>query len=197
MRKLRFSDAVFATEASPKALRKMLQSGKLLMPSPAREGWSEFSPLQLTVLVVSRRLVDFGIQVEFASQLTCLALCAALSSADNKSDDLSARDFLQRLLHHYIMVLVDPKGGALSYEIVESDNWPLVNDAIAHRPALTLPLHAIVSRCFERAPILSDDDMSGCERALNEALEECEITFRAISIHGGGGPAQVVRKDAA
>ena len=70
-RKLRFSDVVFAIDTSPKALRNWLQRSQvsLISPTPLEGGWREFSLADVAVLALTRALVDFGINVEDASNL--------------------------------------------------------------------------------------------------------------------------------
>ncbi len=64
---LRFSDVVFAIETTPKSLRKWLQNDKVRLDSDSQEGWRNFSPYDLAVLAVMRKLVDYGVRVQEAS----------------------------------------------------------------------------------------------------------------------------------
>ncbi len=70
--KLRFSDVVLAIETTPKSLRKWLQSGKLQLDSDSQKGWRNFSAYDLAILAVMRKLVDFGINVQEASEIATI-----------------------------------------------------------------------------------------------------------------------------
>lgn len=69
--KLRFSDVVYAIETTPKTLRNWLQRDQVTLDSqkPEEGGWREFSFVDVAILALTRRLVDFGITVENASKL--------------------------------------------------------------------------------------------------------------------------------
>lgn len=69
--KLRFSDVVYAIEITPKALRNWLQRDQVTLDSkkPDEGGWREFSFVDVAILAVTRRLVEFGVTVENASKL--------------------------------------------------------------------------------------------------------------------------------
>lgn len=70
-RKLRFSDVVFAIDMSPKALRLWLQRDQVELVSDAPDdgGWRHFCIADVAVLSLTRALVNFGLQVENASNL--------------------------------------------------------------------------------------------------------------------------------
>ncbi|MCC6718232.1 MAG: hypothetical protein IT555_10135 [Acetobacteraceae bacterium] len=78
-RKLRFADAVYAIEATPKSLRNWLARDQVTLPfGHPREGWHEFTFIDIAVLAVVRKLVDFGMPVETASQFANSVLLASL-----------------------------------------------------------------------------------------------------------------------
>lgn len=67
---LRFGDVVYAIDTTPKALRNWLQRGQVKLASPKPdEGWREFSYVDVAILALTRSIVDFGVQVEDASNL--------------------------------------------------------------------------------------------------------------------------------
>lgn len=67
---LRFGDVVYAIDTTPKALRNWLQRGQVKLASPKpEEGWREFSYVDVAILALTRSIVDFGVQVEEASNL--------------------------------------------------------------------------------------------------------------------------------
>ncbi len=68
-RKLRFSDAVYAINTTPKALRNWLQRGLVDIYTPQREdgGWAEYSFIDIAILALVRQLVNFGVNVPTAS----------------------------------------------------------------------------------------------------------------------------------
>ena len=67
--KIRFSDAAYAIESTPKALRNWMQKGQVTLVSSDTSGWREFSLAEIAILAVIRRLVNFGMKVEEANQL--------------------------------------------------------------------------------------------------------------------------------
>jgi hypothetical protein len=74
-RKLRFSDAVYAVETTPKALRNWLQRKQVVLDTPTPVGgWLEFSLADIAILALVRRLVDFGLGVAVASTIANKAL---------------------------------------------------------------------------------------------------------------------------
>ncbi|HEX6960178.1 MAG TPA: MerR family transcriptional regulator [Ferrovibrio sp.] len=67
--KLRFSDAVYAIDTSPKALRLWIQRKQVRLSGTTGEGWAEFSFADIAQLAITRKLVDFGMQVERANEI--------------------------------------------------------------------------------------------------------------------------------
>jgi hypothetical protein len=105
VKKLRFSDAVHAVESTPKALRKMLQNPHLVLPAPVGDGWKEFSLLQIAVLAIARRLIEFGYSVQSASRTACFTLIDPLLGDATTLDDegYSAERFLQSISDVYLI----------------------------------------------------------------------------------------------
>jgi hypothetical protein len=69
-KKLRFSDAVFALETTPKSLRKWLQNPAFRLISEQPEGeWKNFSFADIGCLAIMRKLVDFGVGVVDANEI--------------------------------------------------------------------------------------------------------------------------------
>jgi hypothetical protein len=69
-RKLRFSDAVYAINTTPKALRNWLQRGLVKIHTPQQEGgWTEYSFIDIAILALVRQLVNFGVDVPTASAI--------------------------------------------------------------------------------------------------------------------------------
>lgn len=70
-RKLRFSDAAYAIDATPKTLRNWLARGlvKLHTPKPEGGGWTEYSFADIAILALMRQFVSFGVDVPTASAL--------------------------------------------------------------------------------------------------------------------------------
>ncbi|QDI79785.1 hypothetical protein E8E01_04745 [Methylorubrum populi] len=68
-RKIRFSTAAYAIDATPKSLRNWLARGQLGFPgSEPESGWKEFDVVDIAILAITRKLVDFGLKVEEASR---------------------------------------------------------------------------------------------------------------------------------
>lgn len=84
--KLRFSDAFYAIESTPKSLRKWLQNEDVVLPSSVGEsaeenrGWKNFSFADLAVLALMRSLVDFGCTVIEANGLAAKMILASRST---------------------------------------------------------------------------------------------------------------------
>lgn len=69
-KKLRFSDAVYALETTPKSLRKWLQNPDFRLISEQPEGeWKNFSFADIGCLAIMRKLVDFGVGVVDANEI--------------------------------------------------------------------------------------------------------------------------------
>lgn len=69
-KKLRFSDAVFALDTTPKSLRKWLQNPEFKLVSHQNEGeWKNFSYADIACLGVMRKLVDFCVGVVEANEI--------------------------------------------------------------------------------------------------------------------------------
>jgi hypothetical protein len=75
-KRLRFSDAVYAIQTTPKALRLWLQRGLVKLHSVPQEegGWSEYSFLDIGILALTRKLADFGVPIATASQIANFAM---------------------------------------------------------------------------------------------------------------------------
>lgn len=70
-KKLRFSDVVYAINATPKSLRLWLQRGLVDIHTPKAEGggWTEYSFYDIAILALVRQFVNFGANVPTASAL--------------------------------------------------------------------------------------------------------------------------------
>ena len=70
-KKIRFSDAVYAIETTPKSLRKWLQNSKFSLVSAQNEGeWKSFSFADIVCLAIMRKLVDFCVGVDEANDVS-------------------------------------------------------------------------------------------------------------------------------
>ncbi|QIG92878.1 MerR family transcriptional regulator [Bradyrhizobium sp. 6(2017)] len=69
-RKLRFSDAAYAINTTPKTLRNWLQRGVVNIHTPQQEGgWTEYSFIDIAILALVRSLVSWGVSVPTASNI--------------------------------------------------------------------------------------------------------------------------------
>lgn len=74
-KKLRFSDAVYAINTTPKSLRLWLQRGLVKIDTERGEtGWTEYSFLDIAILALVRTFVNFGVDVPTASDLAHAAM---------------------------------------------------------------------------------------------------------------------------
>jgi hypothetical protein len=72
LKKLRFSDAVYAIGSTPKSVRLWLQRGlvEINTPKPDSGGWTEYSFHDIAILALVRSLVDFGVDVRTSSAIS-------------------------------------------------------------------------------------------------------------------------------
>ena len=69
-RKLRFADAVYAINTTPKSLRNWLQRDLVKIHTPRQEGgWTEYSFIDIAILVLVRQLVSWNVPVPTASEI--------------------------------------------------------------------------------------------------------------------------------
>ncbi|MGX1495167.1 hypothetical protein ACSSV1_000188 [Labrenzia sp. MBR-25] len=73
-RKLRFSDVAYAINTTPKSLRNWLQRKQVRLTTHEDSGWREFNLVDVAILAIVRRLVDFGVPVEDASDVANVAV---------------------------------------------------------------------------------------------------------------------------
>lgn len=69
-KKIRFSDAVFALDTTPKSLRKWMQNPDFELIADHPEGeWKSFSYADIACLAIMRKLVDFCVGVAEANRV--------------------------------------------------------------------------------------------------------------------------------
>jgi hypothetical protein len=176
LKKLRFSDAVNAIESTPKALRKMLQNPGLVLPVPVSDGWKEFSLVQIAVLTIARRLIEFGFSVESASRNACSALFESiLGTSAAIDDDFTAETFLRSICDAYAIAYFDE--GQLTVVVKREAQWPAMLHSFQKRPVLVIPIGAVVKRAFERVLLGAEGDMSGSADSLLYGLKEFRFKF--------------------
>lgn len=66
--KIRFSTVVHALDRTPKSLRHWLTTGRLGLMDTSGRGWVTYSLVDVAMLAVTGKLVDFGIKVDEASR---------------------------------------------------------------------------------------------------------------------------------
>jgi hypothetical protein len=174
-KKLRFSDVAKAIESTPKALRKMLQNPGLVLPAPVTDGWTEFSLVQIAVLAVARRLIEFGFPVQFASTNACSVLFESILAnsgvAEDKFEDkFTADTFLRSISDAHAVVYFDDGQPVLVVKHVVQ--WTVMSDGFEKRPILLIPIGAVVTRAFERLLLDGEGDMSGSAVSLLYGLKE-------------------------
>lgn len=166
-RKLRFSDAVYAINTTPKALRNWLQRGLVEIHTPKQEGgWNEYSFIDIAILALVRTLVTWGVNVPTASKIANTIMT----------------DFYPRLLH-----LQNPENmpaGALAltwsnqrlYLFQDGDDWQMHHVALydtkldrveGFEPGLPSSI-AMLRREKEPAPVFLSIDI---ETVLRTAFE--------------------------
>jgi hypothetical protein len=172
VKKLRFSDAVNAVESTPKALRKMLQNPHLVLPVPVSDGWQEFSLLQIAVLAIARRLIEFGFSVQSASRSACFTLVDSLLGSPTAGDDegFTAEMFLQSICDVYAFGHFDE--GQLRVTVRREAQLQVMLPNLRKRPVLVIPIGAVVTRAFERVLLGAEGDMSGSAFSLLNSLKE-------------------------
>ncbi len=136
--KIRFSDAAYAIESTPKALRNWIQKGQVTLVSEDTIGWREFSLAEIAILAVIRRLVNFGMKVEEANQL---ANDAARSLFEYEK--ISAKTFKLAIRPVSMLVWRDPEW---KMKLLERDE-PLPDGLDTF---LVIKLNRVYERIFER-----------------------------------------------
>lgn len=143
-RKLRFSDVVYAIDTTPKVVRNWLQRNQVkLSASETDGGWREFNVLDVAILALVRKCVDFGMQVEDASNIANAALesgASLLRSYKNTPPQALAASFNNRALIAWKDG--DEWKARLIYTNVENEN----PDAF-----LTIMIGEVLDRAFQRA----------------------------------------------
>lgn len=188
-RKLRFSDVAAAIEATPKALRKMLDHPQLVMFGPDSEEtdgkWQDFTLLQVASFAISRRLIDFGGSVSVSSGRATSVLCdlyLSLFNLKHVHEEITGKKgvqlgtFLDHISGSHLVLTNDEDGVQAQHEVLTSvalkqryPSWSL------DRAVLIVPIGAVVSRAMARALIGPRIDSSGNERS---AL----IPFRKVQL---------------
>lgn len=170
-RTLRFSDAVHAVGTTPMTLRKWLQRGqvRLFSEEPEPSGWRAFSPADLAILSVVKKLVDHGLGVEEASEMAheLFAMNKVVLSYKNPPPDVLAATWSNLVVVVWLdgaqwvfavflcmeggepVVITRPSGRAR--KVLEYADGTTVD---AH---LSIDLEAVISRAFERAEAFSAD----------------------------------------
>ncbi len=145
---LRFSDVVLAIETTPKSLRKWLQSGKLQLDSDSQKGWRNFSAYDLAILATMRKLVDYGVSVQEASEIATMNIRGKPGVYD---PDL-------------VTMLPDSLEGQFLEVAVQGSSWatwttdePKGKDSYLDAK-LVLNLGRIVGRAFDRVTGRTDDE---------------------------------------
>jgi hypothetical protein len=176
LKKLRFSDAANAIESTPKALRKMLQNPGLVLPVPVSDGWKEFSLVQIAVLAIARRLIEFGFSVESASRNACSVLFESILGTSVATDDgFTAETFLRSICDAYAIAYFDE--GQLTVVVKREAQWPAMLHSFQKRPVIVIPIGAVVTRAFERVLLGAEGDMSGSAVSLLYGLKEFRFKF--------------------
>jgi hypothetical protein len=156
-KRLRFSDAVYAIETTPKALRNWLQRGlvQIRTPLPPDGGWMEYSFYDIALLSLIRKLVDFGVDVSTASGIANSVFTDffpnMLSIAE--PDEMPAGALAA--MWDNTRLLVFPEGDGTRWRAV----WhPLWDNRPDPAPAyISLDIEAIWRRAFERAAESADE----------------------------------------
>jgi hypothetical protein len=156
-RKLRFGDAVFAIDATPKTLRNWLNRNQVRLPSGAEaaSGWRVFSPADIAVLAVVRKLVEFGVPVEEASRIANAAfarIAGMLLTYRNTPVPALIGAFNDRIL----CVWRDPPGGPWHWNLMEGSAGDV--DAL-----LMVILAPVIARALNRAAEANSEGEFGAD----------------------------------
>lgn len=144
-RKIRFSDAAHAIGVKPKALRNWLQRNKIILFTKydGRE-WAEFSFADIAVLALMRRLVKWGLKVDYANEIAfseIQAKAGPLLSFEN-----APLETLPALLSGWQLFLFDEdeNGDPIAAMIPAQDVLPQRSDFLFVNPG------QVVSEAFSR-----------------------------------------------
>lgn len=177
-RKLRFSDAAYAIEATPKTLRNWLQRDQVKFEhvgdSEAAKagGWREFTIMEIAVLAITRKLVDFGMTVEEASSYADAILgdrASLLISYKHTPPAVLVATFKGLLL----VAWRDPPGGAWGLSLVRADDFELPSSA-----CVILSVADVLDRAIFRAYAGRSDNREEGEDGLKAGLEKLIITIQ-------------------
>lgn len=185
-RKLRFSAVVHALETTPKTLRNWFERKQveLVQPDGTEGGWREFSSADVAVLVLVRKLVDFGMQVEAASDFANLQIINGLHEMD---PDGSASG----LAEHF-------RGKVLLAWLRDDGEWCVSREQHANFTSpssafLTIDLDAAISRAVDRAyqfattggSVSPRDDLKAKLQAATAVLQTAVANPRPRKSKGG------------
>lgn len=142
--KFRFSDAVYAIGTTPKSLRKWLQAGQAARSNDEeRKGWHSFDFVDIALLAVMRKCVDYGLPVEAAKAVAVeqLKVFGPLLGYKNTPSDALVAIWMNRVL----LVWLD--GETYQQKIV--NNW-----SADHHPAesyIVIDVATLLRKAFDRA----------------------------------------------
>ncbi|MGV3456306.1 helix-turn-helix domain-containing protein [Sphingomonas sp.] len=123
--KFRFGDVAKAIGTSPKSLRNWLQRGQVQLSSPEPQGsnWRDFSSDDIAQLAIVRRLVDFGIEVRVADQLSVGILAGMELVRQDQQGDFRVTDY---------QVAVHPVRGDEGWQVIPICHPSEIQAAVGH-----------------------------------------------------------------
>ena len=153
-KKLRFSDAVYAIETTPKTLRNWLQRKQVVIGSEQRPvgGWADYGFVDIAVLALVSTFVRFGVNVPTANLMAHTTLAffpdhlefGHKPSADDAPAGILASPWHNRRLLAYP---ADPDGEQWKLQI--RDLWK--DEAKPADAYLSIDVDAVLRRAFARA----------------------------------------------
>ena len=161
-KKLRFSDVVYAINGTPKSLRLWLQRGLVDIHTPKPEGsWTEYSFIDIAILVMVRTLVTYGVNVPTASAIANAVMTEFFPKMLHLKNPENMPAGALAVLWHNTRLRVYPVDDGDQWKMEWSPNWdPRPEPAAAY---LNIDVETLFRTAFERA-----------NESVNEGREDTE-----------------------
>ncbi len=153
-RKLRFVDLAHGIEASLKVTRKMLQNPGLVLPGRSDEEATKrgYTPQEVGLLALTRRLVDFGFTIADASHMANEVFEGAALGSGSPVSDMTPDDLLNMFSGVWMTVCFEDGERAVRLMKADDPTAPFPDPfALNATATLVLPLGEIVLRALHRA----------------------------------------------
>lgn len=179
-KKLRFSDVAYAAGTTPKSLRNWLQRKQVRLATfEDSTGWREFNLTDVAILALIRQMVDFGVNVEEASDIANSVVIGYGVSLDP-----SASRFADALNFSADYLILWRENGEWKQRMFT----PSKRQIALPEAHVSIALRPIVGDAMERALLGSQmDDWSNEDESVKAALQKLLITIQDATPSKGEG----------